>query len=79
MGGEDVYNFPSLIMFQNVLGHCLHFIHDVVFPKLQIIAIFIDLDFFGLLPLKNPGVKEIILVELNGKYKILPLFSPISY
>ena len=34
-----------LIMLQNVLAHCLNFIHNVVFPNYQIIANFIDLNF----------------------------------
>ena len=42
---QNLYNF--LIMPQNVLAHCLNFIHNVVFPIYQIIAIFIDLNFLG--------------------------------
>lgn len=42
-----LYNFPSLIMFQNVLAHCLNFTHNVVFPTYQIPVISIDLDIFG--------------------------------
>lgn len=55
---DNLYNFPSLIMLQNVSVHCLNFIHKVVFLSSQIPVIFIDLGIFGLSCLKNNGVKE---------------------
>lgn len=55
---EDLYNFPSLIMLQNVLARCLNFLHNVVFPSYQILAIFIDLNIVGWPSLKNVGINE---------------------
>lgn len=41
---QNLYNF--LIMLQNVLAHCLNFIHNVFFPNYQIMAILLTLIFW---------------------------------
>lgn len=67
-------------MLQNILADSWNFIHNVVFPTYQTLAICIGLDIFGWSCLKKPlgkgvGQKELTLLEINIKYKILPLSS----
>lgn len=55
---EDLYNFPSLIMLQNVFAHCCSFICNAVFLSYPILAIFIGFDISEWSCLKNTGVNE---------------------